>query len=112
VKGGIDVAPALRVTGAAGLDVNSDYDAAGFSFGAKAYAKGQMIAKLDVNMQATVYGGYGLLSSAWTYPVGKVEKKLGPELSLTLGELKYSKNATSPGPVSTRSALIPRISIP
>src|SRR5262249_14185063 len=62
-----------------------------FTFEADAYAKGQMLAKLDVSLVATLSGAWGALSYTWEYPALHVEKPIGPELYLTLGKFAYGK---------------------
>ena len=90
-KGGINVEPELGVKGEAGFNIDAAYESGGFSFEADAYAKGAMYAKLAVNLSAEVYAVWGLFSHTWTYPVGSVQKQLGPELTVTLGKIGYSR---------------------
>ena len=58
-KGGIEVRPALRVQGEAGIAVDAAYASGAFAFSAEAYAKGQMHATLKVNLKAEVSAGWG-----------------------------------------------------
>lgn len=108
VKGGLKATPSLRVEGEAGMAVKADYDGAGFSFGAKAYARGQMKARVGVDLDATLYALGGALSHTWSYPVGQVEKTLGPELNLNLGEFKYAKNGEITWPSLDQVSLDPK----
>lgn len=90
LKGGIEVRPALRVQGEAGLAVDAAFASGAFSFSAEAYAKGQMYATLAVNLKAEVSAGYGFWSHEWIYKLASFSKKLGPELKVTIGKIAYS----------------------
>jgi hypothetical protein len=89
-KGGIEVRPALRVQGEAGIGVDAVYASGAFAFSAEAYAKGQMYATLKVNLKAEVSAGWGLWTHEWIYNLASFSKKLGPELKVTLGKIAYS----------------------
>jgi hypothetical protein len=88
-KGGVDLTPALRIQGEGGLDVNAEYAAGTFSFEAVAFATGQLILKLRIDLVAELYAAYGALSHTWTWNVKDFQKQVGPELRLTLGKLAY-----------------------
>lgn len=90
-KGGIDVKPTLGVRGEGAIDFNAAYESAGFSFAAEAYARGQMFARLKVDLSATIYAAWGLFSHTWEYPLKDVSKPLGPELKITLGKIAYAR---------------------
>ena len=90
-EGGVEVKPALRVQGEGALEINADYEAGAFTFAAEAYAKGQMIAKLDIDLVATLSGAWGALSYTWNHHLKHFEKPIGPELKLTLGKIAYGK---------------------
>lgn len=94
-KGGVEVTPTLRLQTEAALDVEAAYEAYAFTFSAEAYVKGQLIAKLRVDLMAELYAAYGLLSHTWTYNAAAIEKKLGPELKLTLGKIGYGKGGVT-----------------
>ena len=91
-KGGIDITPSLRIEGEGGVKIAADYDKDGFSFDAKAYAKGQLVAAAKVVLAADLYALWGLFSHRWTYDVGSVSARIGPEIMLTLGRIAYAKN--------------------
>ncbi|MFC5645430.1 eCIS core domain-containing protein [Kitasatospora cinereorecta] len=91
-KGGIDIAPSLRVDGEGGVAIDADYDKDGFSFDAVAYAKGRLTANVKVLLAAELYAVWGLFSHRWTYEVASASAQLGPELKLTLGRIAYAKN--------------------
>lgn len=90
VKGGIDVSPSLRISGEAGLAVSAAYASGGFSFAAEAFAEGEMLASLDVDLSAKIYAVWGFFSHTWTYPLSKVSRRLGPRMRLDLGKVAYS----------------------
>jgi hypothetical protein len=90
-KGGINAVPELGVKTELGVNVDAAYESGGFSFEADAYARGAMYAKLGVTLSAEIYAAWGLFSHTWEYPVGSVQKQLGPELNITLGKIGYSR---------------------
>ncbi len=90
VKGGIEVSPSLTVKGEGGIDFDAAYAEGGFSFSAVAYAKGALVAELDVKFMAEIYAAWGVFSHVWTYPAASVSKQIGPELKITLGKIAYS----------------------
>jgi hypothetical protein len=91
-KGGIDITPSLRIQGEGGITIAADYDKDGFSFDAKAYAKGELVAAAKVLLVAELYAAWGLFSHRWTYEVASVSARIGPEITLTLGRIGYGKN--------------------
>jgi hypothetical protein len=107
-KGGIEVTPALRVQAEAVLDVNAAYESQSFTFSADAYVKGQLIAKLKVDLMAELYAAWGLFSHTWTYNVAALEKPLGPELKLTLGKVGYGKGGEITLPSASQISLEPK----
>jgi hypothetical protein len=108
LKGGIDVTPALRVKGEGALEFDAKYKSGAFTFSAEAYAKGSMVAKLDVDLHAEAYAGYGLLSHTWTWNVKRLEKNIGPELKLTLGKIAYGEDGKITWPDVSQIALEPK----
>ena len=54
-----------------------------------AFATGQLILKLRIDLVAELYAAYGALSHTWTWNVKDFQKQVGPELRLTLGKLTY-----------------------
>jgi hypothetical protein len=107
-KGGIEVTPALRIEGEGGIDFDAKYQAAAFTFSAEAYAKGRMLAKLDVDLLAELYAAWGIFSHTWTYKVAKLEKQIGPELKLTLGKVAYGKGGEITWPSASQITLEPQ----
>ncbi len=107
-KGGIEVTPALRIEGEGGIDFDAAYENAAFTFAAEAYAKGRMLAKLDVDLMAELYAAWGLFSHTWTYKVAKLEKQIGPELKLTIGRVVYGKNGEITWPNLSQISLEPK----
>jgi len=91
-KGGIELSPALRIDGDAGVAFSADYAQGGFAFEGVAYAKGQMSVSMGVDLKAEVYALSGLVSKVWTFPVASVRKTIGPELKVTLGRIAYGKD--------------------
>jgi hypothetical protein len=91
VKGGLEVSPALRITGKGVAAFDAAYEQGGFDFSAEAYAEGSLEARLGVDLSAGVYGLYGLLEHTWTYPLGEVKKQIGPTLRITFGKIAYSR---------------------
>lgn len=106
-KGGIEASPTLGVDGEGGIAVDADYGPDGFSFSAEAYAKGQMSAKLKVDLAAELEAGYGLFTHRWTYNIVDLNKNLGPELNLTLGKLSYDKSGKIVWPSLSQMKLTP-----
>ncbi|MDD7942419.1 DUF4157 domain-containing protein [Actinomycetospora lutea] len=91
-KGGIDISPRLRLTGEGRLALDASYDEEdGFAFSTEATVSGQLNATVDVDLKATLYGFWGLVSHTWTYRAGSVSAQLGPTITLKLGEVGYAK---------------------
>jgi hypothetical protein len=108
LKGGVDVTPALRIEGEGAAAFEAKYEAGTFTFAAEAYAKGHMLAKLDVDLVAEAYAAYGLLSHTWTWNVKKIERQIGPELKLTLGRIAYGKGGEITWPSASQITLEPK----
>ncbi len=98
-KGGVEVTPTLRVDGEGGINFAAGYENGAFNFEAEAFARGQMTAKLKVDLVAEIYAVWGVFSHQWTYNVASLSKQIGPELKLTLGKVAYGKDGvTWPSP--------------
>jgi hypothetical protein len=108
LKGGVDVTPALRIEGEGAAAFEAKYEAGTFTFAAEAYAKGHMLAKLDVDLVAEAYAAYGLLSHTWTWNVKKIQRQIGPELKLTLGRIAYGKGGEITWPSASQITLEPK----
>jgi Domain of unknown function (DUF4157) len=106
-EGGVEVTPALRVTGEGAVEINANYEGGSFTFAAEAYAKGQMIAKLDVDLVATLSGAWGAFSYTWNHHLKHIEKQIGPELKLTLGKIGYGKGGEITWPSISQIKLEP-----
>jgi hypothetical protein len=107
-KGGIEVTPTLRLQAEAVLGVDAAYESYAFTFSAEAYVKGQLIAKLKVDLMAELSAAWGIWSHTWTYNVAAIEKKLGPELTLTLGKIAYGKGGEITLPSLSQVSLEPK----
>ncbi len=91
-KGGIDITPRLRLLGEGRLALDASYDEKnGFAFGTEARVTGQLNASADVDLTATLYGLWGLVSHSWTYRAGSVSAQLGPTITLKLGKVGYAQ---------------------
>lgn len=91
-EGSLTLGASLTLNANAGLDVDAGYSDGGFSFSAVASVKGELIARLSVDLEAELYTlwGHGP-GTKWTYPVASIERQLGPTLDVTLGRIGYSK---------------------
>ncbi|MGG7566517.1 eCIS core domain-containing protein [Rhodovulum sp. DZ06] len=112
-EGGLSVEPTLGVPGHAGARVTVDYADGAFGFAAVGEASGGMEASLAVNLEARVYIAKGLWSYNWTYPLGETATmKLGPQLKLNLGEIRYGKGGElklpRPSDISVEPSLDPK----
>ena len=107
-KGGVDITPALGIKGEGAFPFEAAYEAGAFTFAAEAFATGQLVAKLDVDLIAELYAVYGVFSHRWTYNVKKIEKRIGPELKLTLGRIAYGKNGEITWPSISQISLEPK----
>jgi hypothetical protein len=95
IDGGLTVTPEIGPRMTLRFPVVAHYEKGEFSISAEPKIDAELLAKLDVSLDATLSAGWGLWSHTWTYPVASVEKRLGPKLVITMGKLGYS---TKTGP--------------
>lgn len=107
-KGSLLAKPALGVKGEGAVEFDAAYESGGFSFAAEAYAKGQMYAKLGIDLEAEIYAAWGALSHTWTFPVAAVQKTLGPELKVTIGRIAYGRDGTITWPSLSQIDIEPK----
>lgn len=90
VDGGVSVKPAVDLSADAIVDVNAKYEKGDFEFAGKAYIDTALTASLKVDLIASIYAAWHLLSYDWTYNVAALSYTFPQKLKINIGEVGYA----------------------
>jgi hypothetical protein len=90
VDGGVTVRPSIGVSADAKVDIDAKYEKGAFDFLGKAYIDVTPVAKLGVDLTATMYAGWHLLQYEWSYPVAAMQWKFPAPIKINMGQVGYS----------------------
>jgi hypothetical protein len=90
VDGGVSVIPAVDLSADAVVDVAAKYEKGDFEFRGKAYIDTALKASLSVNLVASIYAAYHLVSYEWSYNAGAWSYTFPQKVKINLGEVAYA----------------------